>query len=302
MLRVRLINYENAQVLALSMNHGLCDAAGIGAFMTAWSEAYRGGSGMRDVSNDRVGTYPPSPEMGQPALSNSDDVPDHWRQVRHLPEALPETETLVIEPPMHVCYKRSKTEIASLKEQCMSAAGVHDVQISTNDAITAELVTALGCKEEEIPIGTIKEFRKLVGAATVFANMWCPIDLLVRNSLAAAIDMRKALPSADSAEFIRWSIGQCIGGGNYAWKSKLTVNTWAKAFALKDIAFDVEASDVMLGHPMMRVRAQMMAPAGICYSIVLPARDGGVKVAAVLPEAAAKKLQADGLDVTWFAS
>ena len=37
------------------MNHGLCDAAGMGAFLTAWAEAFGGAKGPWAVSNDRVG-------------------------------------------------------------------------------------------------------------------------------------------------------------------------------------------------------------------------------------------------------
>jgi len=113
------------------------------------------------------------------------------------------------------------------------------------------------------------------------------LEFLVKNSLAGAGDIRKALPNA-SADFVRWSLGQ---GHNMTWPGRLFLNSWVKALKLSEFSFAGPAEDVMLGLPMMEARA-VMAQMGIGYCITLPQLNGAVKVVGILSKAAALKLSA----------
>ena len=288
-MRVKVTDFDDAQVMAISLNHGLCDANGIGAFMAAWAEAFSGGEGRRSVNNDRVGMAPPSPALGSPPLTPPEDVPaDHpWRKVRHLPEQCPSLERVPLASPVLFSATKSAEECASLKARCVEAAAGEVSFVSTNDALCAELAASLGLDGEHVPFGLLVDFRSAIGAEAVFGNMWTTVEVLARNSLAGAADVRQSLPVAQSPEFIRWNAGQ---GANMAWPGKLLLNTWTKAFKLADLAFACAPSDVMLGAPMLEQRMAMMAPAGVCYVIMLPQSDGGVKILGVMPAAAVEKL------------
>lgn len=295
-MRVKVTDFDDGQVLAISINHGLCDARGLGAFMVAWAEAYRSGSlSKRAVSNDRVGSFPPAPAMGAPPLSPPEEVPpEHpWRSLRHLPEQAPSVKRAPMASPVLLSHVKTAAQCAALKEQCKAAAGGGGAaqRLSTNDAVCAELVAALGMEGEQVPISMLLDFRPLVGAETCLGNMWTSLEFLVTNSLSAAADIRAAMPVAQSAEFVRWQVGQ---GANASWPAVLLMNSWAKAFDLSSLGFASEAADMMAGAPFLQQRAAMMAPVGISYCIALPQSDGGLKVVGVVPDAAAQRLHAAG--------
>jgi len=292
LLRIRITDFDDAQVIAMSLNHGVCDAAGIGTFLGAWAEAFQGGSGLRDVSNDRS-CYPPTPVYGSPPLSSSDGIPEGWTNLRHTPENTPEMAARgpLLEP-TYVSASRPAQSIAKLKKQCKEMwSDVEDkgeVILSTNDVICAELISSFGFEGDVFPLSIIMEFRGLLGAPTVLGNMWMGLEFLVKNSLAAAGDIRKTLPNAASADFVRWNLGQ---GHNISFPGRLFLNSWVKALKLEEFSFAGPAEDVMLGLPMMEARAAM-AQMGIGYCITLPQLDGGVKVVGILSKAAALKLAA----------
>jgi hypothetical protein len=205
----------------------------------------------------------------------------------HLPEQAPALERVPMTAPVLLSLVKSADECASIKAQCVAAAKVEVAFLSTNDAVCAEVVTSLGLEADQIPMNMLLDYRHLVGGKTVFGNCWMSLELLVSNSLAAAADIRSTLPVAQSADFVRWQMGQ---GGNASWTGKLFMNTWTKAFKLADLTFANPAADVMVGIPMLQTRAAMMAPVGVSYCITLPQRDGGLKMVGVMPAAAAEKL------------
>lgn len=288
-IRVKVSDFEDAQVIAISINHGLCDAGGLGRFLAAWAEAYSGGSGARTVSNDRVGTAPATPEMGGAPLSPPEEIPrSHaWRTLRHLPEQCPALERAPLASPVVMSVRKSADECKALKARCLEAAGLEGSSVSTNDALCAELAASLGLDADRVPISLLMDYRTCLGAEAVFGNLWTSLELCIRNSLAGAVDIREGLPIAQSAEFVKWLAGQ---GANPAWPGKLMMNTWTKALQLSELAFAGPAADVMLGAPMLEQRLAMMAPAGVSYVIGLPQSDGGVKLVGVLPAAASERL------------
>jgi len=145
---------------------------------------------------------------------------------------------------------------------------------------------------ERVPFGLIMDYRAHVGvdgAASpyLFGNLWCTLELLVRNSLAGAVDIREALCHAQGAEFIKWFMGQ---GANRQFGARLMMNTWVKAFRLAELSFEVPAADMMVGAPFLEQRLAMMAPAGVNYVIALPQADGGIKAVGVLGRSATERL------------
>merc|ERR1712070_482470 len=292
-LRIRVTDFDNGQVIAISLNHGVCDASGIGLFMGAWAEAFQGGDGIRDISNDRVGSEVPMPGYGQPPLTSSEGIPEVWKELRHPPETAPKMPPKApLEAPQFVAAARSANCLAKMKEQCKQLWGEAEGQeppamLSSNDVISAHLVESMGIECESFPLSMIMEYRGLVGAPTLFGNVWMPLELAVKNNMAAGGDIRKLLPDARSKEFVTWSLGQ---GHNISWPAKLFLNSWVKALKLSQLGFAGPAEDIMLGLPMLKERA-MMAQMGIAYCITLPQVDG-VKVVGVLPEVAAVHLAA----------
>ena len=139
-----------------------------------------------------------------------------------------------------------------------------------------------------VPLAMIADVRRFVGASNVFGNMFTGVEMLVQPSPAGAGDIRKALASLDG-DSVRWVLGQ---GYNMAFQAKVLMNSWCRSLDLSALSFAGPVGSIMLGAPMMAQRASMMAPAGTSYCIALPTPDGGVKVAAVLAEAAANVLQA----------
>lgn len=220
-----------------------------------------------------------------------------WRTLRHLPEQCPAIERAALVSPAIFCNTKSLAECKALKAACLKAAGTtaEGAFVSTNDAVCAELAASLG-KEgmEHVPLGLLMDYRPYVGGEAVLGNLWFTLELLVRRSLAGAVDIREALPNAQSADFVRWLAGQ---GANPAWPAKLMMNTWAKAFKLADLTFEVAAAAVMLGAPMLEQRLSMMTPAGVNYVITLPQADGGIKSVGVLAAHAAEKLTGETLTV-----
>lgn len=285
LMRIKVTDFETSQVIAISINHGLCDASGIGAFLQAWSAAFTGGCGEVEVRNDRIGASPPIPAYGQPPITSSDEMDDkRWGELRHGAGCV-EVEELSLENMVLFSHFHSKQDCDRLKQECKHVAG-EDMMLSSNDVITAELVTALGLKGDIVPINLIMNFRGVVQADNVFGNMFTSLEFGVRNSLAAGVDIRKLLPVARSRGFMEWHLGQ---GANVHWPSKLTVNSWTKAFRLKDIMFNTTPDDIMLG-PMLATRAAMMKVAGCCYCICLPTHDEGVKVVGCLAKSVAERL------------
>ena len=187
---------------------------------------------------------------------------------------------------------KTKAECEALKAACLAVAAAADgAFVSTNDAVCAELAASIAPEGvDHLPVGLLMDYRAHVGGeGYVLGNLWCTLELLVRSSPAGAVDIREALPIAQSGEFVRWLCGQ---GANPAWPGKLMMNSWSKAFRLAEIAFEGAAADVMLGAPMLEQRLAMMAPAGVSYVITLPQADGGIKAVGVLPADAAQKLGA----------
>jgi len=276
--------------------HALCDAAGIGAFLSAWTEAYAGGSGKRDITFDRS-QIPPMPfPPGSPPLS-AEEAPDEFRQLHHTADQQPDMPKGPLEKPSFVSARRSPADIARLKQKCKAmweeAEGKElTAHLSSNDVLCAELISCRGIEGEVFAMNMIMEYRALVGASAVFGNMWTYLEFATKNSLAAAGDIRMALPAAMSKDFVVWHIGQ---GMNVTkpWPGKLFMNSWVKAIKLSEVKFASTASDIMLGLPMLQQRATGVVPMGAAYCVTLPQCDGGVKVVGVMPEAMGQGLAAN---------
>lgn len=285
---IKVSDFDEAQVLAVSLSHSVCDANGIGKMLTAWSLAFHGELSEAKIDNDRLAAVPKAPLFGQPPLESvhRDQVPDNWRLVRHLPEACPTMSSDPMVSPVHVSWRSSLADCKALKAKHAQ----DDIQLSTNDCLSAELVHALGTTYDVpvFPVNMIMDGRGALGSPSLFGNLWFSVEIGVpTGEMKGAVAIRQTLPIARSREFIEWNMGQ---GHNMSWSSKLSINSWVRAFRLCDIKFGGEAVDVMLGEPMMSFRAATMTTRGGSYCITLPQADG-IKVVAILPGAAASALQ-----------
>ena len=197
---------------------------------------------------------------------------------------------------MFVSVHKKPESCSALKNECLEAAEDGDCAfVSTNDAVCAELAAAIALEgQEKVPITMIVEFRHLLpSASSVVGNLWTVLEFWPRASLAGAADIRRWLPHI-TKEMIEWHLGQAMIGMNPSWPGQLMMNSWVKAFQLRKFVFASAPTDMMVGAFMMRQRAQGMIPRGISYCIALPRAGGGVKLAALLPEAAVEQLRGNG--------
>jgi hypothetical protein len=310
-VRIKVTDFDDAQVVAVCVNHGVCDAFGMGQFMSAWAEAFRGGSGQRDINNDRVSTAIPTPTWGQPPLTKTEGVPAEWQALRHTDKTCPNLKTAPVQSPMYACLKWNAMQCAALKAAALQANTQTGVTfVSTNDAICAEIASAVSQTFEgdpefkgdaSVPLSMIVDHRRVTSEARsppVFGNVFTSLEIMCHPSPAAAGNVRKALSVGMDKGFITWSLGQ---GHNMAFKARVLVNSWCPAFKMDHLVFAGPAEDMMLGKPMLAQRAAGMVPQGVNYCIALPVAGGGVKVAGVLAEAAGTALQgkeAGGCSVT----
>jgi len=300
-MRVKVTNFDDAQVLAVALNHGLCDACGIGLFMSAWAEAYRGGSGARQVSHDRILVNPPSPAPGSPPISKTEGVPNEWKALNG--SDLPKMELEPLTPAMYFCMKKNPDICKALKVKCMQEKTTDVAFVSTNDAVTAEIIAAVDIEEDaenndatSVGLAMVMDYRDCLGAKNVIGNMHTFLAFPVHHSLAAASDIRKALPVAQDKEFVKWLIGQGQRPP-FTLDVKLVITSWTQAMKLGDLTFAGPVGDMMLGKPMLAERATLFGPRGTSYVVVLPMSNGGVKVAGVCSEATGKKLKDAGNEV-----
>ena len=73
--------------------------------------------------------------------------------------------------PVLLSVTKSAEECAALKARCVEAAAGEVRFVSTNDAVCAELAASLGLEGEHVPFGLLLDFRKAIGAESVFGNM-----------------------------------------------------------------------------------------------------------------------------------
>jgi hypothetical protein len=309
LLRIKVTNFDNAQVMAVSMCHGLCDAAGIGLFMSAWADAFRGGPGTVTVSHDRIAAAVPAPAYGSPALisATEGDVPAEWLARRHTEANCPRMPPGPLSSLTYACAQWSSERCAALKARSLElCSGVSFV--SSNDAVCAAVAAALsstyeadadqaGFKGALVPLSMVTDIRAAVGANSppCFGNLFSSLEILVqpspvrkhsraqltkaRSTDKRAPHSRGRCPQAGAGD-VRQALATGMDGGFIRWNAaqgintefgaKLMMNSWTKALRLEDLTFAGPAGAAMLGAPMMAERASMMAPQGINYCIVLP--------------------------------
>lgn len=307
LLRIKVTNFDDAQVMAVCMSHGVCDASGVGSFMSAWSEAYRGVGlcGKRDqIKHDRITAIPPSPSYINPQPLSTTDRSD-WLGMRHSLATSPKIKKgAPLHPAVYVTITKTAGECQSLKAKCLEKRNPNSTItfVSTNDAIAAEIAASLACEYEDsdganfnggasFPMSLVMDYRSLIGCPNTFGNLFTSVEVLVHQTPAAASEIRAALIIAQDGGFVRWSVGQ---GANAHFPGRFIMNSWTKAFDLQELAFNSPVSDMMLGTPMLAERAGMMGTRGITYCIALPMPAGGIKAVGVYAEEAFKRIKESG--------
>ena len=91
LIRLKVTDFADGQLIAICLNHLLCDARGMGEFMAAWSASFRGCLATHPrPSLGRAAVYPPTVAAygGEPIGGPAEEVPS-WRAA-YMPAVCPE--------------------------------------------------------------------------------------------------------------------------------------------------------------------------------------------------------------------
>eukprot|EP00747_Dinoflagellata_sp_TGD_P193545 gnl/TRDRNA2_/TRDRNA2_59846_c0_seq1.p1 gnl/TRDRNA2_/TRDRNA2_59846_c0~~gnl/TRDRNA2_/TRDRNA2_59846_c0_seq1.p1 ORF type:complete len:213 (+),score=32.66 gnl/TRDRNA2_/TRDRNA2_59846_c0_seq1:3-641(+) len=187
----------------------------------AWSAAFQGEKvppAMHDKS-----VRPAVPEMGEPPLVSSEDVPDSWRALHGPSNTL--TKVPVFEPKVGT-YCRSAEECAQLKEKY--SASTPDMKFSANDVLVGEIAELA----ERCDVSIAHNWREILGHQRFFGN--APFGLTVSADTACDVPkaLRVAMQKLRDPACLRWFIAQGEGKS-----SDLMVDNWGRFLAFERVSF-----------------------------------------------------------------
>merc|ERR1711871_1661824 len=116
--------------------------------------------------------------------------------------------------------------------------GEDQVRISTNDALVAEVLQRLEPRNLQLVIGLREIFHNALGA-NFFGNAVFTQNFgdLARFGEAAASELRRRLPAACDADYIRWKFGQSPKATGKSEPGDLIFNNWCKGVDRKKLKF-----------------------------------------------------------------
>lgn len=242
-LRIRVTTYVDGQLLGMSFNHVLGDAASFNLFLIAWGEVYRGASASEGICHDRVAFWPETPAgPAEPPLAGD---PSAEREEWHLlhQTAQPVAVTTADTPPLWsvVSYFRTFEEVAALKAE---HSGTSDgAMLSSIDVLTAEVIHMCRFEGDNLRLHIVKQFREELGCPTFFGNAMTFLGVDVPNSKAASVVIRKAVSSCRSKAFVQWKQRQTWCGFELT-DTHLMVNSWFRSVRPELIVFAGAAESV----------------------------------------------------------
>lgn len=280
-LRIRVTDFSDGQVIAISFNHILANARGLFMLLKAWSDAYRSEAAeLPVISHNRTEPVPPPPD--------DLDLPSAWRALR---APAPATRPVVYQGSLSLAvWAHTSEKLNELKARYSSPDGP---ALSSNDALVAELVDVGKFAGETLQVMLVKDFQDELGAPDLFGQLQKPLVVEIPNSgAAAAATLRGVLPAAKSKDFAAW-----------AWHEELKhvgelfVNSWRGVFDIDRVSFVGPAHEMAWSsHVLVDIVGKCFFASGIRFWVtVFPLPDGGAQVAAVLPSDVGQALQESGL-------
>ncbi|EOD04956.1 hypothetical protein EMIHUDRAFT_220389 [Emiliania huxleyi CCMP1516] len=265
--RIKVTDFDQGQLIAISVSHGIVDARSLGVFLRAWSAAYRGDTTDEPVSFD-ASVLPAAPAgFGAAPVVASDGIPDAWR-AHHRPFKMPHGTAFA---PAVTTYHRSRTALAALAARFDPEGGS---PLSANDALCGEVAEAVGATS----VALMVDYRQAVGAGDLFGVAISTQDVVAEAPSGVPAALRRAVPLWRARDFVDWKIGQGSGGC-----AEVFFNSWVRAFALPETRFAAPVQTIMLGRSMCAARMRAFAPMGVPYVLMLPHNDG-VTVVVMGPE------------------
>jgi len=235
LLRIRVTTFTDGQLLAVSFNHAIGDAASLNLFLIAWGEAYRGTHADVEVSHDRLGFFPETPAApGDPPLAGETPSEQDWLLFHQTTP--PAAMVTADEPPLWsvVSFFRTFDELAALKAKYSSASD--GAALSSVDVLTAEIVRMCQFEADSLRLMFAKTFRCEFGSPNFFGNALASMALEIPNSMEAPGVLRKAVACCKSKAFIEWKLRQSWCGFELN-GAHLFVNSWFRSVQPERIVF-----------------------------------------------------------------
>lgn len=304
LLRVKLLNCQDGQILALSFSQGLADVKAIGLFLEAWSQ-YHGGEEPYYSSDNSRTVLEGAVNNGFPKLDPSFTYLHRRELSTHViaaKAAAAATERLGV-----TAFLLNWEELNSMgKDFSQKLRGrrlIFDSESLSHDEVAfAVVVESLGravCASVWLDYRVTFAYDRLFGNVRGVADVDLPAD-----ALKAASVMRKKLQIAkENPDFWCWKAQQ--GKSCPVTPSaEIIFTSWLEAADLKTFSFGTSPCGAGLGcsfwhwwahSPEARRRAGGGGAVGAngrgCPSlVVLLPHENGIQVQALLPQSAASKL------------
>eukprot|EP00854_Cymbomonas_tetramitiformis_P015851 gene15851-18800_t len=133
--RIKVTDFADGQIIALSISHGIADAYSINQFMSSWAAAYNCKE-LPNISHDRSPLPPQPAGFGATPLVSSEGIPEGWGLLFRGPFSMP---GLAPYPASITTYRRTAEACQDLKRKYAT----EDINLSTNDVLCGELTTLL---------------------------------------------------------------------------------------------------------------------------------------------------------------
>lgn len=279
-LRIRVTDFSDGQVIAVSFNHILTNARGLFMLLKAWSNAYRGESADPTAISHNRREFVPTPPGELDAISA-------WRA---LFAPAPTSRPAVYCGPLSLAvWAHTAEELAELKAHYSLPDGP---TLSTNDALVAELIDVGKLAGESLQMMLVKDFHEELGAADLFGQLQHPLMVELPNSgAAAAATLRAVLPATKSRDFAAWAWHQELQSPGHIW-----VTSWRGVFDIDSVSFAGPAQDISWSsHVLVELVGRMFFTFGVHrWVTVFPLPGGGAQVVLVAPSDVGQALQESG--------
>lgn len=276
LLHIKLSNFTNGQIIALTFARGLTDAKGMSMFLRTWSFLHRG------------------EDPGRPPALDRREIDDLFRCVksdkvklefallnRHrsaVPRPSPEKSVVSF-----ICSPEEvKTMIADVQDERRNRHVTLDRAGKELDPFDVACASLFQYFQDQVPVQTWVDYRTEFGVPLHFGNAQGQIMFDVPPSYEdAAETIRKRIFTSQCKEFWHWQRMQATRGDAFG----VTLLNLLPQLTLEDIIFTVD--DIpCVGLPRVLWLEEMNTPG---YIAVLPHLDGGMHVEALVPREAAEQ-------------
>jgi len=288
LLRTQLLDFEDGQLLTLSLARGLADVVGLGIFLQCWARLYRGEDAGGSPALDRVAlellqTWP-QPRLESNFVSlHHPEPPEHEAVVRGslVTSVLFGSEELL-------------SMVESISQRCRKKLLIYDSEtLSSAEVLFATVVESL-----RVPlVGCLTlDLRETYGFPTLFGHARALIDLeLPREIIRIASALRKLPQIAESRDFWSWKATQ----PRHSLEGRLVLDSWLSGLDLHAMRFgDAAPVGVNLSTTFWQECVANPAACGSGHVLLLPHAEG-ILMQGLLPRQAAIRLSTGRSFSTW---